>query len=147
MICEIICERKGRGYGAGPAAFSHGIDYVCGKAACVELRNIASPHWSRVPEEMLLTFQLSDKVKKPYYHLILSWPCMNARPAINRLRQWTTFSKTWDSQNIRLLSGHTTIQKTPLTCYRQHSVSYHRAGLVQAARSAKGRTRLSADRD
>ena len=73
MICEIIRKPGEKGGGGGRDAFAPGIHYVCSKAARVELRNIASSRWQDAPEEMILTSELSERVQKPYYHIVLSW--------------------------------------------------------------------------
>lgn len=73
MICEIIRKPGEKGSGGGRDAFAPGIHYVCGKAKRIELRNIASSRWQDAPEEMILTSELSARVQKPYYHIVLSW--------------------------------------------------------------------------
>lgn len=73
MICEIIGKPGEPGSGAGPEAFEPGIGYVCEKAATVLLRNLTGDDWRDAAREMRLTSELSKKVKKPYYHLVLSW--------------------------------------------------------------------------
>ncbi len=73
MICKIIGKRGEKGSGGGRDAFAPGIRYVSGKAGRVELRNIASSRWEDAAEEMLLTSELSERVQKPFYHLVLSW--------------------------------------------------------------------------
>jgi hypothetical protein len=73
MICEIIGKPGEPGSGAGPEAFEPGIGYVCDKAATVLLRNLTGGDWRDAAPEMRLTSELSRKVKKPYYHLVLSW--------------------------------------------------------------------------
>lgn len=73
MICEIIGKPGAPGSGAGPEAFQPGIAYVCEKAGAVLLRNLAGEDWRDAAPEMRLTSELSKKVKKPYYHLVLSW--------------------------------------------------------------------------
>ncbi|PTR12947.1 relaxase/mobilization nuclease domain-containing protein [Cereibacter azotoformans] len=73
MICEIIQVPGEPGSGAGPDAFKPGIDYVCSKASRIELRNLESRDWREAAREMRLTAELSEKVRKPYYHLVLSW--------------------------------------------------------------------------
>ncbi|WP_324753158.1 relaxase/mobilization nuclease domain-containing protein [Roseovarius sp. Pro17] len=73
MICKIIGKPGEKGSGGGRDAFVPGIRYVSGKAGRVELRNIASSRWEDAAEEMLLTSELSERVQKPYYHLVLSW--------------------------------------------------------------------------
>ncbi len=73
MICEIICKPGEPGSGAGPEAFEPGVGYVCEKAGAVLLRNLTSENWRDAAPEMRLTSELSRKVKKPYYHLVLSW--------------------------------------------------------------------------
>lgn len=73
MICEIIGKPGEPGSGAGPDAFEPGIAYVCEKAGAVLLRNLAGKDWCDAAPEMRLTSELSKKVKKPYYHLVLSW--------------------------------------------------------------------------
>lgn len=73
MICKIIVKPGEPGSGAGPEAFEPGIGYVCTKAGAVLLRNLTSEDWRNAALEMRLTSELSQKVKKPYYHLVLSW--------------------------------------------------------------------------
>ena len=73
MICEIIGKPGEPGSGAGPGAFEPGIAYVCEKAGAVLLRNLTGDDWRDAATEMRLTSELSKKVKKPYYHLVLSW--------------------------------------------------------------------------
>lgn len=73
MICEIICKPGEPGSGAGPEAFEPGIGYVCEKARAILLRNLTSENWRDAAPEMRLTSELSKKVKKPYYHVVLSW--------------------------------------------------------------------------
>lgn len=73
MICEIIGKPGEPGSGAGPEAFEPGIGYVCEKACAVLLRNLACENWRDAAPELRLTSELSQKVKKPYYHVVLSW--------------------------------------------------------------------------
>ncbi len=73
MICEIIGKTGEKGSGGGREAFVPGVIYVCGKAGRIEARNIASSSWKNAPKEMQLTSELSERVQKPYYHLVLSW--------------------------------------------------------------------------
>lgn len=73
MICGIIGKPGEPGSGAGADAFEPGIGYVCEKAGAVLLRNLTSEDWRDAAPEMRLTSELSRKVKKPYYHLVLSW--------------------------------------------------------------------------
>lgn len=73
MICEIIKKRGEKGSGGGHSAFRPGVAYVCGKAVRVELRNLATTDWQNAAREMLLISELSRRVEKPYYHLVLSW--------------------------------------------------------------------------
>ena len=73
MICEIIKKPGEKGSGGDRAAFGPGVEYVCGKAIRVELRNLSSSDWQNAAPEMLLTSELSSRVQKPYYHLVLSW--------------------------------------------------------------------------
>lgn len=73
MICEIIKKRGERGSGGGRSAFRPGVAYVCGKAVRVELKNLATTDWRNAADEMLLISELSQRVEKPYYHLVLSW--------------------------------------------------------------------------
>lgn len=73
MICEIIGKPGEPGSGAAADAFEPGIGYVCEKAGAVLLRNLTSEDWRDAAPEMRLTSELSKKVRKPYYHLVLSW--------------------------------------------------------------------------
>ncbi|MDT8853551.1 relaxase/mobilization nuclease domain-containing protein [Paracoccaceae bacterium Fryx2] len=73
MIGEIIKKPGEKGSGGGRDAFAPGVHYVCGKATRVELRNLCSGDWQNAAKEMLLTSELSSRVQKPYYHLVLSW--------------------------------------------------------------------------
>ena len=73
MICEIIGKPGEPGSGAGPEAFQPGVAYVCEKAGAVLLRNLTGKDWCDAAPEMRLTSELSKKVEKPYYHLVLSW--------------------------------------------------------------------------
>ncbi|WP_101341205.1 relaxase/mobilization nuclease domain-containing protein [Cereibacter azotoformans] len=73
MICEIIKVPGEPGSGAGADAFEPGVHYVCQKASRVELRNLASRDWRDAAADMRLTAELSETVRKPYYHLVLSW--------------------------------------------------------------------------
>lgn len=73
MICEIIGKPGEPGSGAGADAFEPGIGYICEKAGAVLLRNLTSENWRDAVLEMRLTSELSRKVRKPYYHLVLSW--------------------------------------------------------------------------
>lgn len=73
MICEIIKKQGEKGSGGGCSAFGPGVAYVCGKAVRVELRNLATTDWRNAAHEMLLISELSRRVEKPYYHIVLSW--------------------------------------------------------------------------
>lgn len=73
MIGKVIGKEGEKGSGGGVEAFAPGVSYVCGKATRVEMRNIASSDWQDAAAEMVLTSELSERVKKPYYHLVLSW--------------------------------------------------------------------------
>jgi hypothetical protein len=73
MICEIIGKPGEPGSGAGADAFEPGIGYVCEKAGAILLRNLTGEDWRDAGPEMRLTSELSKKVRKPYYHLVLSW--------------------------------------------------------------------------
>jgi 5S rRNA maturation endonuclease (ribonuclease M5) len=73
MIGEAIKKEGEKGSGGGPDAFRPGVAYVCGKAARIELRNFASTDWQNAAEDMRLTSELNSRVRKPYYHLVLSW--------------------------------------------------------------------------
>jgi len=73
VICEIIKTRGEKGSGGGRSAFRPGVAYVCGKAVRVELRNLATTDWRDAAHEMLLISELSRRVEKPFYHLVLSW--------------------------------------------------------------------------
>jgi len=73
MIGEAIKKAGEKGSGGGADAFKPGVTYVCGKAVRVALRNIASTGWQDAAEEMVLTSELNSRVRKPYYHLVLSW--------------------------------------------------------------------------
>lgn len=73
MICEIIGKPGEPGSGAAADAFEPGIGYVCEKAGAVLLRNLTGEDWRDAGPEMRLTSELSKKVRKPYYHLVLSW--------------------------------------------------------------------------
>jgi hypothetical protein len=73
VICEIITKPGEKGSGGDRAAFGPGVKYVCGKAVRVELRNLSSSDWQNAAPEMLLTSELSSRVQKPFYHLVLSW--------------------------------------------------------------------------
>jgi hypothetical protein len=73
MIGEAIKREGEKGSGGGADAFTPGVAYVCGKAARVELRNLASTDWQNAAEDMRLTSELNSRVRKPYYHLVLSW--------------------------------------------------------------------------
>ncbi|MFX0546248.1 relaxase/mobilization nuclease domain-containing protein [Roseovarius sp. S1116L3] len=73
MICEIIGKTGEKGSGGGREAFVPGVHYVCRKASQIEARNLLSSSWKNTPREMLLTSELSERVQKPYYHLVLSW--------------------------------------------------------------------------
>lgn len=73
MIGEAIKREGEKGSGGGADAFKPGVAYVCGKAARVELRNLASTDWQNAADDMRLTSELSSQVRKPYYHLVLSW--------------------------------------------------------------------------
>lgn len=73
MIGEAIKREGEKGSGGGADAFTPGVAYVCGKAARVELRNLASRDWRVAAEDMRLTSELNGRCSKPYYHLVLSW--------------------------------------------------------------------------
>ena len=73
MIGEAIKKAGEKGSGGGADAFEFGVAYVCGKAARVELRNLASTDWRYAAEDMRLTCELNSRCRKPYYHLVLSW--------------------------------------------------------------------------
>jgi 5S rRNA maturation endonuclease (ribonuclease M5) len=73
MIGEAIKKKGEKGSGGGRDAFVPGAKYVCGKALRVELLNLTSPDWTTAGDEMALTSELSARVQKPYYHLVLSW--------------------------------------------------------------------------
>jgi len=73
MIGEAIKKEGEKGSGGGADAFKPGVAYVCGKAVRVALRNIASPDWQNAAGDMRLTSELNSRVRKPYYHLVLSW--------------------------------------------------------------------------
>lgn len=73
MIGEAIKREGEKGSGGGADAFKPGVAYVCGKAARVELRNVASTDWRHAAEDMRLTAELNSRVQRPYYHLVLSW--------------------------------------------------------------------------
>ncbi|WP_411742026.1 relaxase/mobilization nuclease domain-containing protein [Rhodobacter sp. TJ_12] len=73
MICEIITKGGEPGSGGSRDAFYAGVRYISEKAASVELRNLTGQSWTTAAEEMAITSQLSKKVQKPYYHLVLSW--------------------------------------------------------------------------
>ncbi|MCL3883893.1 relaxase/mobilization nuclease domain-containing protein [Marivita sp. GX14005] len=73
MIGEVIKKEGEKGSGGGADAFRPGVTYVCSKAVRVALRNIASSGWQDAAEEMRLTSELNSRVRKPYYHLVLSW--------------------------------------------------------------------------
>lgn len=73
MIGEAIKREGEKGSGGGADAFKPGVSYVCGKAARVELRNVASSDWRHAAEDMCLTCELNSRVRRPYYHLVLSW--------------------------------------------------------------------------
>jgi hypothetical protein len=45
MIGDAIKRQGEKGSGGGADAFKPGVAYVCGKAARVELRNLASTDW------------------------------------------------------------------------------------------------------
>lgn len=74
MICEIIGKPGEPGSGGGIEAFPIGVSYVCDKATTIMLRNLTSPDWADAAPEMRLVARLSERVKKPYYHLVISWP-------------------------------------------------------------------------
>ncbi|MGS4966576.1 relaxase/mobilization nuclease domain-containing protein, partial [Marivita sp. LZ-15-2] len=73
MIGEAIKKEGAKGSGGGADAFKPGVAYVCGKATRVALRNIASADWQDAAVDMCLTSELNSRVRKPYYHLVLSW--------------------------------------------------------------------------
>lgn len=73
MIGEVIGKKGEPGTGGGREAFRPGVRYVCSKAERVALLNLTSPDWSDAGPEMELTSELSTKVRKPYYHIVLSW--------------------------------------------------------------------------
>lgn len=73
MICEIIRKPGEPGSGGSRDAFAPGVRYVCSKAMRIELRNLASTKWEEAADEMRLTSELSARVQKPFYHLVLSW--------------------------------------------------------------------------
>jgi hypothetical protein len=73
MIGDAIQKEGEKGSGGGADAFKPGVAYVCGKAARIELRNLASTDWKDAAEDMRLTSGLNSRVQKPYYHLVLSW--------------------------------------------------------------------------
>lgn len=73
MICEIIRKKGEKGSGGTRDAFAPGVTYVCSKAARVVLRNLTSADWRVAAEEMGLSSELSSGVRKPYYHVVLSW--------------------------------------------------------------------------
>ncbi|TQE98367.1 MAG: hypothetical protein FKY71_14225 [Spiribacter salinus] len=73
MIGEAIKKEGEKGSGGGADAFKPGVAYVCGKAARVALRNLASLDWQNAAEDMRLTSELNSRVQRPYYHLVLSW--------------------------------------------------------------------------
>nr|WP_145111004.1 hypothetical protein [Cereibacter sediminicola] len=73
MICEIIQVPGEPGSGARADAFEPGVRYVCQKAFRIELRNLGSRDWRDAAGDMRLTADLSEKVEKLYYHVVLSW--------------------------------------------------------------------------
>lgn len=73
MIGEAIKREGEKGSGGGADAFKPGVAYVCGKAVRIALRNLASPDWQHAAEDMRLSSELNSRVRKPYYHLVLSW--------------------------------------------------------------------------
>jgi len=73
MIGDAIKKEGEKGSGGGADAFKPGVAYVCGKAARIELRNLASLDWQKAAEDMRLTSELNSRVQRPYYHLVLSW--------------------------------------------------------------------------
>ena len=73
MIGEAIKKEGEKGSGGGADAFKPGVAYVCGKATRVALRNLASRDWQNAAGDMRLTSELNSRVRKPYYHLVLSW--------------------------------------------------------------------------
>ena len=73
MICKIIGKAGEPGSGAGAEAFGPGVAYVCAKASTFALKNLTSRDWRDAAPEMRLTAGLSDRVKKPNDHLVLSW--------------------------------------------------------------------------
>lgn len=84
MIGEAIKKPGETGSGGGSDAFVPGVHYVCAKATRVELRNLSSSDWRNAGVEMLLTSELSQRVQKPYYHLVLSWHALE-RPTENQM--------------------------------------------------------------
>ncbi|MFD0860514.1 relaxase/mobilization nuclease domain-containing protein [Roseovarius aquimarinus] len=73
MICKIIGKEGEKGTGGDRDAFAPGILYICGKAKKVVCRNLSTSRWQDAADEMVLTTELSERVQKPYYHLVLSW--------------------------------------------------------------------------
>lgn len=73
MICEILGKKGQPGTGAGRDAFAPGVRYVCSKATKIKLRNLVGD-WGTAAEQMEIISDLSAKVKRPYYHIVLSWP-------------------------------------------------------------------------
>jgi len=73
VICEIIGKPGEPGTGGGIEAFSVGVSYVCDKATTVVLRNLTSPDWADAAPEMRLVAGFSERVKKPFYHLVISF--------------------------------------------------------------------------
>lgn len=88
MVIGKATKRKGvPGTGGGREAFARGVEYVLRKAIAARLQNLSEENWEdaatdyeteradwdAAATEMLLTCELSDKVQKPYYHVILSW--------------------------------------------------------------------------
>lgn len=73
MIGEAIKRAGEKGSGGGADAFKPGVAYVCGKAARIALRNLASGDWRHAAEDMRLSSELNSRVQRPYYHLVLSW--------------------------------------------------------------------------
>lgn len=73
MIGKAIGKPGEPGTGGGRNAFVPGVIYVCAKAVRIELLNLTSPKWQDAGAEMELTSELSAKVEKPFYHLVLTW--------------------------------------------------------------------------
>jgi len=83
MIGEAIGKVGEPGTGGGREAFKRGVNYVCSKASRVELLNLTSSDWREAGAEMELTSELSGRVQKPYYHLVLSWH-PHERPSLDQ---------------------------------------------------------------